>query len=277
MSEFNRGGHLWLALRGQPRPSGGENQAPQGNSGNAWNSHGNLRAHLDHPPARNLKIVGRIVGGAAERDEKVILPAWHSGMRGRLERAPRQEERRRHDVELPAELSRDRQRFRHVGRFHESEAQRDLGEGRADLFQPDPLGRIDPRRWRGFDGEDDIFLVQHLVVLEAVHQRRLRAGRFSSIAPRSANGNSSLRDFSNNSRLPRRQVYISSITTAPSANGTQPPSNTFKRFAARNVRSRNRNGAISAAAANGDHRHTRQMTTKPIIAVTTMVPVTEMP
>ena len=40
-------------------------------------------------------------------------------------------------------------------------------------------------------------------------------GRFSSIATRSASGNSSLRDFSNNSRLPRRHVYISSITTAP--------------------------------------------------------------
>ena len=86
-----------------------------------------------------------------------------------------------------------------------------------------------------------------------------------------------MRDFSNNSRLPRRQVYISSITTAPSASGTQPPSNTFSRFAARNVRSRNRNGAISAAAANGDHFQTLQITTKPIIAVTTIVPVTEMP
>ena len=53
-------------------------------------------------------------------------------------------------------------------------------------------------------------------------------GRFSSIATRSASGNSSLRDFSNNSRLPRRQVYISSITKAPSASGTQPPSQTFK-------------------------------------------------
>jgi hypothetical protein len=36
---------------------------------------GNLRSDLDHPPARNLKIVGRIVASAAERDEKMILPA----------------------------------------------------------------------------------------------------------------------------------------------------------------------------------------------------------
>ena len=41
--------------------------------------------------------------------------------------------------------------------------------------------------------------------------------------------------------------------------------------------SRNRNGAIRAAAAIGDHFQTRQITTKPIMAVTTMVPVTEMP
>ena len=102
-------------------------------------------------------------------------------------------------------------------------------------------------------------------------------GRFSSIFTRSISGNSSLRDFSNNSRLPRRQVYIRIITTAPSASGTQPPSNTFKRLAARKVRSRNKNGAISAAAANGDHFQTLQITTKPIIAVTTMVPVTEIP
>ena len=39
----------------------------------------------------------------------------------------------------------------------------------------------------------------------------------------------------------------------------------------------NRNGAISAAAAIGDHFQTRQITTKAIMAVTTMVPVTAMP
>ena len=38
-----------------------------------------------------------------------------------------------------------------------------------------------------------------------------------------------------------------------------------------------RNGSISAAAANGDQRHIRQMTTKAIMPVTTMVPVTAMP
>ena len=41
--------------------------------------------------------------------------------------------------------------------------------------------------------------------------------------------------------------------------------------------SRNKNGAISAAAAIGDQFQTRQITIKPIMAVTTMVPVTAIP
>ena len=39
----------------------------------------------------------------------------------------------------------------------------------------------------------------------------------------------------------------------------------------------NRNGTISAPAAQTGQRHTRQITTKAIMAVTTMVPVTAMP
>src|ERR1700681_3851886 len=34
-----------------------------------------------------------------------------------------------------------------------------------------PLGRIDARRGRRLHGQDDVLLVQHLVVLEAVHER----------------------------------------------------------------------------------------------------------
>ena len=78
-------------------------------------------------------------------------------------------------------------------------------------------------------------------------------------------------------RVPRRHVYITSMTSPPSASGTQPPSITLSILAERNVRSITRNGAISAAAANGDHRHIRQITMKAIMQVTTMVPVTAMP
>src|SRR5262249_47760282 len=69
-----------------------------------------LRAHFHHPPGGDLEIVGRVVGDAREHDEQAILPARHAGMDGRLERAPRQEERGRHDVELPAVLTRDCER-----------------------------------------------------------------------------------------------------------------------------------------------------------------------
>src|SRR5262249_15936041 len=73
-----------------------------------------LRAHFHHPSGGNLKIVGGVVGDAREHDEQTILPARHAGMERRLERAPRQEERGRHDVELPAVLAGDRERPGHV-------------------------------------------------------------------------------------------------------------------------------------------------------------------
>ncbi len=53
-------------------------------------------------------------------DEELVLPLRHARMGGRLDGAPRQEERRRHDVEGPAVLARDRQRLRHVRLVHEA-------------------------------------------------------------------------------------------------------------------------------------------------------------
>ena len=64
---------------------------------------------------------------------------------------------------------------------------------------------------------------------------------------------------------------------APSASGIQPPSTILSRLAARNVKSMNRNGSISASAQISRQCHTRQITTIAIMAVTTMVPVTAMP
>src|ERR1700677_4176854 len=52
-----------------------------------------LRSHFDHTAGRNLEIIGRVIGGAAQRDEQMILPARHPGMPRRLQRPPRQEER----------------------------------------------------------------------------------------------------------------------------------------------------------------------------------------
>jgi len=123
-------------------------------------------------PVGNLKIVGGVVRRPAQRDEQVILPLRHPGLRGRLQRAPRDKERRRHDIELPAELARDHQRLGHVRRFHETETQPDGRKFVADGFHPNPVGRVDARRLRGFNRQDHIVLVKHLVVLEIMQQRR---------------------------------------------------------------------------------------------------------
>src|SRR5208283_2252154 len=94
---------------------------------------------------------------------------------GRLEQTAGQEERRRHDVELPAELARDRQRLRYVRRLHETETQYHPREGLAHRLDAHAVRGIDARRVRRLDGEDDVLLVQHLVMLEAVHQCGRRA------------------------------------------------------------------------------------------------------
>ena len=91
-------------------------------------SHGDLRADFDDPAGRNLEEVRRIARRLRQHDEETVLPARHAGMGGGFQRAAGQEKRRRHDVEMPAELAGDRQRFRHVGRFHIAEFERDLAE-----------------------------------------------------------------------------------------------------------------------------------------------------
>ena len=92
-------------------------------------------------------------------------------MRGGLERTARQEERGGHDVELPTGFTGQPQRLRHVGGFHEPEPERRPREPVRDLLEPEALRRIDPRRLRRLDGENDVLLMQHLVVLQTMHQR----------------------------------------------------------------------------------------------------------
>src|SRR5713226_7202368 len=89
-----------------------------------WRSDGDLRADLDHPARGDLEEVGRVVGGARERDEQAVLPARDAGVGLGLERAPRQEERGRHDVEVQAALARNGERLGHVRGLHEAEPQR---------------------------------------------------------------------------------------------------------------------------------------------------------
>src|SRR6266545_3688409 len=87
-------------------------------------SHRDLRPDLDHAAGRDVEEVGGVARAFREPDEQAILPARHAGARVRLERAARQEERGRHDVEDPALAARDRQRLGNVRRLHVAELER---------------------------------------------------------------------------------------------------------------------------------------------------------
>ncbi len=91
-------------------------------------------------------------------------------MGGGADRAPRQEERRRHDVELEALLAQLRQGPGNVGRLHVAELHHDLGEVRPDRLHPDAVRLARARRVHRLHREDDVLLVQHLVVLQVVQE-----------------------------------------------------------------------------------------------------------
>src|SRR5256714_11647463 len=91
-------------------------------------SYRHLSADLDNPPGRNLEKVCGIARGFGQTNEQPILPPRHARMCRHLERAPRQKERGRHDVEAPAVPARDRERLRHVRLLHVAELERDPAE-----------------------------------------------------------------------------------------------------------------------------------------------------
>ena len=109
-----------------------------------------------------------------EEDVKLVLPWRHARAHVGPDRAPRQEERRRHDVELPALLARDGKGLRHVGPLHEAEMQREAHELVAHRLHLHPVVDLHARNVFVDDGQDHVVLVQHLVVLEIVQQRRRR-------------------------------------------------------------------------------------------------------
>src|SRR6516162_6328556 len=90
-------------------------------------------------------------------------------------------------------------------------------------------------------------------------------------------GSSSLRVLLNRTRVPRRQVYITVIATHANARGTHPPDRIFIEFATKKVLSMITNGTIIKMAAAKDQCKPRQITTKAINAVTTIVPDTAIP
>ena len=86
----------------------------------------------------------------------------------------------------PASLARGRKRLRHVRILHESEADRDSGEAVGNPLDLDALVLGCARRIGGDDGEDDVVLVQHLVVLEVMQQRGRREIRIAGEEHRGA-------------------------------------------------------------------------------------------
>jgi len=69
-------------------------------------------------------------------------------MGGRLERAPRQENTSIMMSKVKPSLARDRERLRYVSASHDSEPEREAGEGLAHRLDAHALGRIDARRGR---------------------------------------------------------------------------------------------------------------------------------
>src|ERR1700733_4241478 len=130
-----------------------------------------LSADLYDPAGWDLEVIGSVVCRSAHRDEQMILPPRHPRLRGWLQRPARDKERRRHDVELPAEFAREPERLGNVWTLHEAEAQLDGRKPFADGLHPETLGRGDPRGLRGQDRQDHVLLVKHFVVLEIVQER----------------------------------------------------------------------------------------------------------
>src|SRR3954467_15636458 len=76
-------------------------------------------------------------------------------------------------------LSGDDEGVRDVRCLHESKSEDDTGEGLADRLETRAFGQINTWGWRNLHRKDDVLLMQHLVMLEAVHERGWRAGRIA--------------------------------------------------------------------------------------------------
>src|SRR4029079_11147086 len=127
-----------------------------------------LSTDLDNPVSGQLEIAARIVGILRQQNEQPVLPQRHSRSWIRADRASRQEERCRHYIETPALLSCDRECFRHIWAIHESEAEQHAGKLGADRLDGDAIGIGDMWNILDRDGEHNVLLMQHLVVLDAV-------------------------------------------------------------------------------------------------------------
>ena len=219
----------------------------------------------------------------------------HSGIRsdGRADRAAAQEEGRRHDVELEALLAQQaRGRAGCSASPCSRSVIRDPPEVAAGRLDADPVRRADARRVRGPDRQDDVLLVQDLVVLEVVQERRRARGRARwSGTPRCPSPGAAallqhadelgerhvvLRVFSIRMRVPRRQVNITIISARRRRAASSRPAGSSARWRpGRQVDDEERRDHGDRGP-SGQCQHL-QTTKKAITAVTTIVPVTAMP
>src|ERR1043166_9945906 len=115
-----------------------------------------LSSYLHHPAGRYLEEVGGVARGSRERNEQSVLPPRNAGVGLRAKRPPRQEERRRHDVEVQAALARQRECLGHVGRLHESKPQGHAGETWRYRRELHPVLFAHARGVGGLDREDQV-------------------------------------------------------------------------------------------------------------------------
>jgi hypothetical protein len=104
----------------------------------------------------------------------MILPERHAALGRRHKGTPAEEERRRHDVELQALLARQSEAADDIRRFHVAERQHHQRDVGSDALDPYALWVACARLRRSPDREHDYILVENLIVLEVVQQRRRR-------------------------------------------------------------------------------------------------------
>ena len=155
------------------------------------------------------------------------------------------------------------QDLRHARRLHEAVVRDHANEGVGHALDLDALVARHAGRVLGLDGEDDVALVQHAVVLEVVHQRRRRGigvagqehGRAGhpmrrlglELAHQPVELGLVLARRLARLAEPRTQVSTRSMIATAIPSGSQPPSGILSMLAARKACSISSSGTISGA------------------------------
>src|SRR5215217_2191500 len=129
-------------------------------SATAPDSNRNLSSYLHHAPCRDLEEVGGITCRLGETNEELVLPERHSPVGRGPDRAPRDEERRRHDVEPEPLLAQEGQPAGDVWCLHVSVGQRGLPKRVSDNRNAGTLLVRHTRSVGGSHRQDHVLLVK---------------------------------------------------------------------------------------------------------------------